>query len=175
MVISVDQLKHLFPRLLARFGAAELAILLDALTRLEAGPGDVLYRCGQHADSLYLVWQGKLAVSLTIAGEELFLGHLGPGQFTGITAVIDPGPALVSATVVESSVLLRLTHAGLASLRENQPPLGNHLLRALSLELVEWLRGYEAYMKERARPDSIQELLRMSGYLLGTVEAEQPR
>jgi CRP-like cAMP-binding protein len=165
VTITADLFKRRFPRLLEKLGHSDLEILLKALTRIDASSGELLYGCGEHSDALYMIWEGRLAFGVLIAGKDIFLGHIGPGQFCGVTAVIEPGPALITATVAEPSVLLRLKHEELVVLRETQPRLCSNLLRALSLDLVEWLRAYEAYMAERTQLGNIQDFFRMSRHL----------
>jgi CRP-like cAMP-binding protein len=161
MTITPESLQNRFPQLLDKLNRAAVQSVLNSLERITATPGQVLYRYGEDADAFYLVWEGKVALSLTIAGEEKCLGTIGPGQFSGMAAVIDPGPALLSATVIGPSILLRLTHVGLVRLRATQPRVGSDLLRAFSLNLVNWLRTYEEYMAERDQPDNLVEFFRL--------------
>lgn len=161
MTITPESLQNRFPQLLDKLNLAAVQSVLNHLERITATPGQMLYRCGEHADAFYLVWEGKVALSLTVAGEEKCLGTIGPGQFSGMAAVIDPGPALLSAKIIEPSLLLRLTHAQLLRLRTTQPRVGSDLLRAFSLNLVNWLRSYEEYLAERNQPDDFIEFFRL--------------
>jgi CRP-like cAMP-binding protein len=159
--ITPKALQERFPRLLARLDLNEVDILLGFLATREVNPGTVLYRNGDHSDVMYLLWQGRLSLSLRLANEESVLGDLEPGQFIGVSGVIEPGPALLTVRAVTPSLLLCLDHAALKQLRAAHPRLGSKVLRALSLDLAEWLRGYEEYMTERAEPDDIEAFFRI--------------
>jgi CRP-like cAMP-binding protein len=159
--ITPKALQERFPRLLARLDLDEINILLGFLAIREVSPGSVLYRNGDHSDVMYFLWQGRMSLSLQLANEERVLGNLEPGQFIGVSGVIEPGPALLKVQAVEPSLLLCLDHAALKQLRAAHPGLGSKVLQALSLDLVQWLRGYEDYMTERAEPDSIEVFFRI--------------
>lgn len=161
MTITAELFHQRFASLLGKLDLPETQVLLDHLERVAAVPNETLVRCGRHADSLYLIWEGRLALSLEIAAQELAVGEIGPGQFVGVAAVIHPGPALLTVKVTEPGTLLRLTHEGLVQLRAAQPRLGSDLLRAFSLNLVNWLRTYEDYIAECNQPDDVVEFFRL--------------
>jgi len=165
--LTADGLQRRFAVLLERFTRRELQILLDALERSDADPGQELHRGGDPIDTLYLIWEGRLALAMPVGNEIIALGTLGPGEFIGTAAVIDPGPAMVTLTVIEPSILLRLDRAGLQALRKAQPRVGGQLLRALSLDLAERLRLYEEGMAERTQPADVGEFIRLCRPLLG--------
>lgn len=159
--ITPKALQECFPRLLARLNPGEVSILLDFLAIREVSPGSVLYRNGDYSDVMYFLWKGRLSLSLQLANEETVLGNLEAGQFIGVSGVIEPGPALLTVRVATPSILLSLDHAALKQLRAAHPRLGSKILRALSLDLAEWLRGYEEYMTDREEPDSIEVFFRI--------------
>ena len=169
MNITPKALQERFPQLLARLDLDEINILLGFLAIREVSPGTVLYRNGDRSEVMYCLWQGRLSLSLQLANEESVLGNLGPGQFIGVSGVIEPGPALLTVRVVEPSLLLCLDHASLKRLRAAHPRLGGQVLQALSLDLAQWLRRYEEYMTERAEPDSIEVFFR-----IGRIEHPHP-
>lgn len=168
MAITVNRLKRRFSSLMGRFERGELATLLDVLVSIEVSSGEELQHYGGHADSLYLIWEGSLALSMEFHGKEIPLGTLGPGQHIGSVAVIEPGLAPTTVTVTESSILLRLDHPSLVVLRATHPRLSGHLLQALSLDLVQRLRRYEEGMVERTQPPADpEEFARLCRPLLG--------
>ena len=164
MTITSQALKARFPNLLSKFSASELDTLLAALMLVQVAPGETLYRNGDHCDTMYLLWQGKLSLSLVLEEQEITLGDIGPGGFVGVLGVIDPGPALLTVKSSEASELLSLEHSGLVALRSTHPRLASNLLRALSLDLVEWLRDYEEYMAKRMNFDNIKDFLRIGRF-----------
>lgn len=165
--ITSKQLRSRFPQLLGKLGRGEGKILLEALERVEVIPDEVLHRFGEQADSLYLIWEGGLALSMPVAGKEVPIGRLGPGSTVGSVAVVEPGPSPVTAAAAEPSSLLRLTHEGLSALRKKHPRVGGHLMQALSMNMAERLRVYEDMMTGRTRSGDPEEFVRLSRPLMG--------
>lgn len=161
MNLDAGSLKDRFSKLLEKLGLEEVQVLLKMMEPIEIQPYQVLSHCGEYSDSFLMVWEGKLSLSLSFKGKEIVLGDIGSGQFSGVAAVIDPGPALLTVTAVESGTVLRLTHAKLALLRATYPSIGSKLLRAFSLNLANWLRNYEEYMTKRVQPDNIVDFFRI--------------
>lgn len=165
--LTADGLQRRFAVLLERFTRREVQILSEALERIDADAGKELHRGGDPIDALYLIWDGRLALAMPVGGELISLGTLGPGDLIGAVAIITPGSAMVTLTVTEPSILLRLDHAGLQALRKAQPRVGGQLLRALSLDLAERLRLYEEGITERTQPADVGEFIRLCRPLLG--------
>lgn len=168
MAITGDQFKQRFPLLLERLNHQEAENLLRALTQIEVSSGEELHHWESHADTLYLIWEGSLALAMMVGGKEIPLGSLRSGQLIGSVAIIEPGPSPTTATAAEPSTLLCLNHSGLKVLRTNQPRLAGNLLRGLSLDLAERLRVYEENMVERTRSSNdTEEFTRLCRPLMG--------
>lgn len=167
MTITSKQLRDRFPQLLEKLDRGEAKILLQSLQRIEAEPGTELHRYSDRADSLYLIWEGKVMLSMPVGGRDIALGVLGSGQLIGAVALVAPGPAPVTAMAAEQSILLRLDHGGLEALRKNHPRVGSHLLQAISLNMTERLRIYEEYMAKRTRSGDPEEFVRLCQPLMG--------
>lgn len=171
VVITAGQLKSRFPRLLEKLNNNDVEVLQAASSVVRAAPGEELSRCGETAGALLMVLEGGLRLTIPVEDEEILLGTLGPGQLLGLAAVVDPGPASTTATAVEPSVVLRLEHEALQTLRKQYPRIGAHLLRGISLELADWLRTFEEYIAEREQPHDIREFAQMARRLMGIKEA----
>ncbi len=79
---------------------------LDAFPQRELGKGEVLYRAGDRADTVYRVVHGLVKLAIDVAsGRERILGVAGPGDLIGALA---PGPALLreSAAALSASVVV---------------------------------------------------------------------
>ncbi|MDQ2696659.1 MAG: cyclic nucleotide-binding domain-containing protein [Pseudomonadota bacterium] len=171
MTIAASLFKRRFPLLLERIGRSEVDILLDVLVRVEVAPGAVLVQCGQRAESLFLIWEGALTLSTVANGQDIVLGTLGPGQHVGVAAVVEPGPAMATVAAARPSVVLRLDYAGLVIMRATHPRLAGNLLRALSLDLVDWLRAFEDYMAHRGQTRNVEDFVKLGRKLMG-IKAE---
>lgn len=170
MAITTEQLQQRFSQLLGKLDREEVQVLLDRLTPINVAPGEDVVRAEDHADSLYLIWEGKVAFFKEVSGKTIAVGTLGPGRFFGTEVVIDPAPEVGTSRAVESSILLRLDHASLEGLCDSHPRLGGHLLRALSLDMVDWLRAVKKYMTERTLPNDLRECIQMVRELRGLGE-----
>ncbi len=87
-----------FPSVAAELGPDNLARLLEACTVVDLPPRRKLFRDRMPVDSLYLVLEGEMAVSLEDAGKVLELGKVKPGDWLGEVAVLS-GEQLASSTV----------------------------------------------------------------------------
>ena len=121
----------------------------------------MLYRYGDPVDTLYLIWEGRLHLSMTHS-----LGALEPGQMVGVAEVIAPGPALATVTAATPCILLRLDHASLQNLRQTDPELGGLLLRNLSTDLVERLRAYEKSLSQQGWPANDDAIIHLGRQLM---------
>ncbi len=170
MSISVEQFRRCFPKLVEGLDNREIRVLLEAMSPAELAPGELLSQFGETHDTLTLVYQGGLMVTITVFDEEISIGTMRPGQLLGIAAVIEPGGASATAKVAEPSTVLRLNHDRLMQLRRDHPRVAGYLLRALSLQLAEWLRTFEGYMAGRVRPSDVREFAQVARQLMGIEE-----
>ena len=173
MSITAHDFKQRFAALLDKFELDQAEVLLNALARTNASVGEILYRCGEPSDVFHLVWEGRVSLSMSVDSKDIILGAIGPGQYIGAVSVIDPGPAPVTFKVIEQSVLLRLNHAGLSTLRKEHSEVGSLLLRTLSHDLAHWLRTYEEYLMKRTRSESVEEFIKLGMHLLGIKELSE--
>lgn len=170
MSISVEQFRRCYPKLVERLDNREVQVLLEAMTPAGLAPGDFISRFGEPHDMLTLVYEGGLAVTITVFDEEISIGTMGPGHLLGVAAVIEPGAASATVRAAEPSTVLRLNHDRLMRLRRDHPRVAGYLLRALSLQLAEWLRTFEGYMTARERPNDVREFARVARQLMGIKE-----
>lgn len=84
-----------------------VGVLLTAAVRKRLAPGDVLFRQGDAADSLFLVIEGRLRASqATRDGQQIIIRYIGPGEIAGYTVLaggdVHPG----TVTAVDDSCLI---------------------------------------------------------------------
>lgn len=170
--VSIDaiSLKHRFPVLLDKFSHDELEVLLDMLACIKVDADAELQQFGDEVDALFLVWEGKVAVSLAVGGQAVDLGTMGSGESLGEINAIDPGLAMSKLTATEPSTVLCLRHTNLEALRRTHPPLHGKFLRALSLRIAGILRTYENYRVERTWPMDTAEFISLFRKLMGMTE-----
>jgi len=90
--------------------AKSLARVASIATEQRYPQGTVLFRAGDVGDRLYLITAGRVRISREVPGMgEEALTILGPGDYFGEMAVIDPAPRSADAHVHESCTVLEIT------------------------------------------------------------------
>ncbi|HTW08294.1 MAG TPA: cyclic nucleotide-binding and patatin-like phospholipase domain-containing protein [Acidimicrobiales bacterium] len=114
---------------------------LDTPTRLEVArqleplyvpAGEVLFRQGDAADSLYLVASGRLRVMVEAEGSERALYDLGRGAVVGELALLTEQPRSASVHVVRDCDLWVLRVTVFRSLLEQAPAVATAMVRMLA-------------------------------------------
>ena len=96
--------------------------------------GDVVFRQGDSAETMYLVVSGQVEV---LAGaDQVPLAALGPGSFVGELALLLGEPRSATLRVVADSWLWALRRADLDALLSDHPVIGVELSRELGRRLV---------------------------------------
>ena len=114
--------------------AAETICTMLSTEEYEAGA--VLFRASDAGDSMYLIEDGKVQISMRSSdGEELILAVLGQGDFFGEMALIDGNPRSANASVVDSSRLAVLSRQHFLSFLASSPNVAVEMLTALTRRL----------------------------------------
>jgi CRP/FNR family transcriptional regulator, cyclic AMP receptor protein len=109
--------------------AGELCELLDTV---DCRAGQTLFRTGDAGDSMYLIEDGRVRISMRSAdGEELILAELGPGDFFGEMALIDGKTRSANATTMESSRLAVLSRKHFLTFLGSSPNVAVEMLTAM--------------------------------------------
>src|ERR1700731_1107122 len=102
----------------------------------ECDAGHILFQAGDAGDSMYLIEDGKVQISMRSSdGEELILAVLAQGDFFGEMALIDGKPRSANATVVELSRLAVLSRPHFLSFLRSHPNGALEMLNALTKRL----------------------------------------
>jgi CRP-like cAMP-binding protein len=138
-----------FSALADELGPANLETLLAATTPLDLPAGRKIIRDRLPVDSLYLILEGKVAISVEANKRAIKLGELGPGEWLGEVSVLS-GELLASSTVTteEPSRFLRLRHEKFEELIWKNAEVSGVLLRQLVLMLADRLRKSGATLKQ---------------------------
>ena len=87
--------------------------------------GEVLFEQGDDGDTLYLIEDGVLEVSvLSSEGRKLYLELMHPGEFLGEIALLDPGARTATISARESTRLLCISRSDLVDACRSSPDLG---------------------------------------------------
>jgi CRP/FNR family transcriptional regulator, cyclic AMP receptor protein len=104
----------------------------ERATRRSFARGQVIFREGDDAESLYVVVDGLVKVAVSNAeGLELILTTLRPGDAFGELPLIDDGPRSASAIALSETTLLVLDRSSLLDVLRRRPQLVEGLLRSI--------------------------------------------
>lgn len=154
MQISPEAFRQRFDIL--HLDPAESEALLSVLEPRNLAAGDQLLSHGEHNDTLYLVWSGRLQVTLTSDDTRLNVGEIEPGRWVGDFGFIDPGKAAADVTASEEATVLALSQTAMKTLYEQAANAASALLQALSLELARRLRTVSIHRVEKSAEDEYQ-------------------
>lgn len=147
MQITPEAFRQRFNSLRLDVDAA--ALLLSVLQPIDLASGDKLLADGQFNDTLYLVWTGRLLITVTTRDTRLTLGEVEPGNWIGDFGFIDPGAAAADVTAKEDTTVLALSQDGMKELSGKSVDAAGALLEALSLELARRLRATNLHYIEK--------------------------
>lgn len=141
--ITLDMLQQ--NRLFQGVAPHALQALLQDLEPRLAQPGEWIMREGEVADFMFVILNGELEVvshggSVTLSSE-VRVALLGPGDWVGEMAVLDPQPERsASVRSLAPSLLLRLTVNHMRRLQEQELAVYAILMRNVARELARRLR-----------------------------------
>src|SRR5256714_12816052 len=127
---------------------------------LRKKPGEIIFREGEPADSLYLVGQGCIKIAKAADGvDHEILDYVDQGNFFGATALLAGEPHSTTATAVEPALIGALTENTFQEILELSPSrLHMNFLRAITTRLRS---ANTHFMRETVRA----ERLRVAGAL----------
>lgn len=99
--------------------------------------GDVLFKEGDVADSLYIVVRGRLAIAIAnpIDHRETVVSLMEPGDLFGEMAMLDDGPRSAMARALETSTVLAIPYTAVLDVFREQPALLWGVTRLLAQRL----------------------------------------
>ena len=123
--------------------AAETAALAKYVKREAVPAGTRLFREGDPGDSLHMLVQGEVTVSVRLTGKEgrtRRLATYGPGVTVGEMAVLEGQKRSADGIAATDCVLHTLDIGSLEAMRREAPDLHSHFMRNLTRQLVVRLR-----------------------------------
>lgn len=127
----------------------EMTILSSAMTERRVEEGMTVFIEHMPGESLYLIETGAVKISKMIAeGEEICLAQLGPQEYFGEMAIVEPAPRAVTARVTKSAVLWSMKKSDFDALCLKHPALGTKLMRNILKVFAQRLRGNDQKIKD---------------------------
>lgn len=122
--------------LLARLSEADRRALASRGRVRSYRAGTVIFGEGDPGDSLHMVIEGSVRISvISSGGEEVIVARLGPGECVGDLALLDGHPRSASAVAVEATRTLVVTRAAFLRWLSERPKAALALLETLSLRV----------------------------------------
>lgn len=122
--------------LLARLAEEDLRALASHGKVRSYRTGDVLFREGAPGDSLHIVIDGSVRISVASpTGDEATVALLGAGEFVGDLALLDGRPRSASAIASRPTKTLVVTRHDFAGWLSGRPTVALSLLETLSLRV----------------------------------------
>ncbi len=92
---------------------------------------DVLYRRGDPSDAMYLVLEGRVALS----SDDRRLGEAAPGDAFGTWALFDHVPRIADAAALEDSTLLRIDREDFTDILADHVEVAQGVIRTVARRL----------------------------------------
>jgi CRP-like cAMP-binding protein len=102
-------------------------------------PGTVLVREGKHIDSLYLLAEGTLQVSIS-KPQAMEIARLGPGDIIGEISFVDSRPASATVSAFSRCVLLRISRSAVNVKLKNDVHFAARFYRAIAVFMAHRFR-----------------------------------
>ncbi len=126
--------------ILGQLSDLDIEWLIAAGRKEQVSAGTTLIHEGQAIDTLYLVLDGALAVSMR-ALDNQEVARLGAGEMVGEMSFIDARPPSATVTALQTSTVLAIPRGQLAVKLEQDAPFAARFYRALATFLSDRLRG----------------------------------
>ena len=130
--------------LFAGLSRRQLGKLSVKLFEKHYGAGEAIFREGDPGNALFIVLEGKVAITHGADGVEKPLAALTPGAYFGELALIDDQPRFATARADEDSVLLILYKSHFDQLSEGNKALAIHVMANLLKAVAGYVRVVQA-------------------------------
>jgi CRP-like cAMP-binding protein len=113
--------------------------------------GELVFEQGDEGLGMYIVVKGKIEIVQTRKdGTRHVIAVLGPDEFFGELALLDPGARTAAAVATEDSILLGFFRPEFLSILEGHQAIGSKISYALARRVSERLRAVLANREGRA-------------------------
>ena len=122
--------------LFALLNEEDRAALAARLQPTSIPAGELIFRCGDPGDSMYIISQGEVEIFVhDDTGHKILLEHCKPGDTFGELSLLDQGPRSASASVISDLEALRMDHATLDHFLRSHPSAAMALLASMGRRL----------------------------------------
>jgi CRP/FNR family cyclic AMP-dependent transcriptional regulator len=139
--------------LLRDLGDGDLQALLAHCRLRAVMPGQVLFKQGDPGETLLIVLDGRLQVTLTDAhGQTNEIAAITTGQMVGEMAALDPAPRAATVTAAVPTRLAELSVHGLRALRTAAPAVAATVTAGVIADVTQRLRAINERIEAELDP-----------------------
>jgi CRP-like cAMP-binding protein len=147
---------HTYPEFLAGIPAERADAVLALGSQIRLARGEVLFDLGQQADSLYVIEQGQVALTLPLHvrghGEDILIEDRASGQTLGWSALIPPHRFTLKATAPIDSLVIAFPRGALLDYFAANPEVGYAVMRNVAAITGQRLQVFQAmWLREMQR------------------------
>jgi CRP-like cAMP-binding protein len=125
-----------------QIGKEHAGVFLDHTTLVELARGEMLLRDQEPVSAMYLLLEGRLGLSVEVAGHSIHLGSLDAGNWVGEVAYFSGSHISCSSVVAETdSRLMRLGYTEFGAMVRAAPEAACRLTHVLVTMLIHRLRA----------------------------------
>jgi len=132
----------------ASLSAEDLEAVASAITVEEYPDKHAFIRQGDRGTAVFVVVEGKVAVSAAHLGATHELGVLGPGELFGLIALVDSEPRSATCSAVGKCRVGSLASAAAALLFNQRAPVACTFQMALALQIAKDFRRLERALRD---------------------------
>jgi CRP-like cAMP-binding protein len=139
---------NVLPDLLNGVSPEDAAAVLELGSRMRLAPGAVLFPLGAPADSLYLITQGRVSLTLPMqvggSDQDILVEERGPGETIGWSAMVPPYRFTLEARAPLDAEVLAFSRAALLDYLAARPAVGQIVMRNLASVIGQRLQVFQA-------------------------------
>jgi F420-non-reducing hydrogenase small subunit len=98
-------------------------------------PGDIIFNQGDSGDSMFIIVEGAVEISLGSNSDRYVLASLGPGDFFGETLIIMDQPRTANASADRHTLLLPIKKRDFLEKIQREPELALYIINGLIIRL----------------------------------------
>jgi uncharacterized membrane protein len=133
-MVETDFIKKI--SLFASLGEGDLEKLKTLWKPVKRNAGQLLFKKGDRANSMYVVKDGEVAITVwTKDNQEAVLTKLGPGDFLGELALLDGAPRSASVKAMTESHLLEMTRDDFLVFLRSRPEVSITMMEVIAARL----------------------------------------
>ena len=156
MTVAASKLSQVYPQLVEHLSDQEREYLASLLELRRADVDEELITYGEVSDSLFMVAEGDVVVSLPSEGGRVDLGRRGAGRWVGELGMIEPGPASATVRAGTDATLWVLTHAAFQRMRQEYPCCGAAIMEQVSKDVAGRLRTCNTVLFRKSKEGQIE-------------------